>query len=93
MSKVPRKPPAFKSRQEEREFWDAHDLMDYFDSDDFVPLATLVEGAKLAHIYVAPDGTRYELRRLPPRVQRKPSTAPRARSVRSTAHRAALRAK
>ncbi len=65
MSKAAPKLPTLKSRQEEREFWDTHELLDYFEAGDFVPLAPLVKGAKLVHVYVAPDGARYEMRRLP----------------------------
>ena len=31
--------PAFKSEDEERDFWDRADLTDYFDKSDFVPVA------------------------------------------------------
>ena len=31
--------PAFKSEDEERDFWDHADLTDYFDKKDFVPVA------------------------------------------------------
>lgn len=31
--------PAFKSENEERDFWDRADLTDYFDKSDFVPTA------------------------------------------------------
>ena len=31
--------PAFKNEDAERDFWDSIDLSDYFDKDDFVPVA------------------------------------------------------
>ncbi|MBI3597637.1 MAG: hypothetical protein HY203_10835 [Nitrospirae bacterium] len=56
--------PKFKSRSEEREFWDTHDTIEYFDDREMVPLAPLMKGVKLVQIYIAPDGTRWEMRRL-----------------------------
>lgn len=59
--------PKFKSKAEEREFWDTHDTTEYLEDREMIPLAPLLKGKKLVHIYVAPDGTRYEIRRLPSR--------------------------
>ena len=56
--------PKFRSKAEEREFWDTHDTTDYFEDRDMVPLAPLLKGKKLVHIYVAPDGVLYEIRKL-----------------------------
>jgi len=71
-----KKLPKFRSRQSEREFWDTHDVLDYFDPKEFVPLAPLMEGVKLAHIYVAPDGNRYEIRPLSPESRRTAAKPP-----------------
>lgn len=62
-----KKLPKFKSAKEEREFWETHEALDYFDPKDFVPLAPLIKGVKLSHIYVAPDGSRWEVRKLRPK--------------------------
>ena len=59
--------PKFRSKAEEREFWDTHDTTEYFEDREMVPLSPLLKGKKLVHIYVAPDGIRYEIRRLPSR--------------------------
>lgn len=56
-----KKLPKFKSAQEEREFWETHEALDYFDVESFVPLAPLMKRIKLDPVYVAPDGTEYEL--------------------------------
>lgn len=64
MSDAKSKIPKFRSKAEEREFLETHEALDYFEPKDFVPLAPLLKGKKLVHIYVAPDGTRYEIRKL-----------------------------
>ncbi|MGA2318792.1 MAG: CopG family antitoxin [Thermodesulfobacteriota bacterium] len=51
--------PKFRSRKEEREFWDIHDTTEYFDEQSLVKLAPHIENVKLVHVYVAPDGSRY----------------------------------
>jgi hypothetical protein len=56
--------PKFRSKAEEREFWATHDTTGYFEDGEMVPLAPLLKGKKLVHIYVAPDGVRYEIRKL-----------------------------
>ena len=57
--------PQFRSAQEEREFWETHEALDYFEPKDFVPLAPFLKGVKLTHVYVAPDGSRWKMQRLP----------------------------
>ena len=47
--------PKFRSRKEEREFWDTHDTTEYFDQKNLVKLAPHIKDVKLIHIYVAPD--------------------------------------
>jgi hypothetical protein len=51
--------PKFRSREEEREFWETHDTTEYFDEQSLVKLAPHIEDIKLVHVYVAPDGSRY----------------------------------
>jgi len=51
--------PKFRSRKEEREFWETHDTTEYFDEEDFIKLAPHVKDIKLIHIYVAPDRSRW----------------------------------
>ena len=51
--------PKFRSRKEEREFWEAHDTTEFFDEESLVKLAPHIKGVKLIHVYVAPDGSRY----------------------------------
>lgn len=51
--------PKFRSRKEEREFWDTHDTTEYFDDKSFINLAPHIKDVKLVHVYVAPDGSRY----------------------------------
>ena len=51
--------PKFRSRKEEREFWDTHDTTEYFDQKSLVKLAPHIKDVKLIHVYVAPDGSRY----------------------------------
>lgn len=51
-------------------FWDAHDSTAYFTNKDLVPLRTWTKSRKVRHVYVAPDGSQYEmvpLRRRPKR--------------------------
>jgi len=57
--------PKFKSLAEEIEFWETHDSTEYFDDSEMMPLAALLKGVQLVHIYVAPDGTRYQIKKLP----------------------------
>jgi len=51
--------PKFRSKKEEREFWDTHDTTEYFDEESLVRLAPHIKNVDLIHVYVAPDGTRY----------------------------------
>jgi len=51
--------PKFRSRKEEREFWEVHDTTEFFDEESLVKLAPHIKDIKLIHIYVAPDGSRY----------------------------------
>jgi hypothetical protein len=51
--------PKFRSREEEREFWDTHDTTEYFDEQSLVKLAPHIKDVKLVHVYVAPDRSRY----------------------------------
>lgn len=51
--------PKFRSRKEEREFWDTHDTTKYFDERRLVKLAPHIKDVKLIHVYIAPDGSRY----------------------------------
>ena len=51
--------PKFRSRKEEREFWDTHDTTEYFDERSLVKLAPHIKNVELIHVYVAPDGSRY----------------------------------
>jgi hypothetical protein len=51
--------PKFSSRKEEREFWETHDTLEYFDEESLVKLAPHMKDANLVHVYVAPDGSRY----------------------------------
>ena len=51
--------PKFSSRKEEREFWETHDTMEYFDERSLVKLAPHMKDVNLVHVYVAPDGSRY----------------------------------
>jgi hypothetical protein len=51
--------PKFRSKKEEREFWESHDTTDYFDEKGLIKLAPHMEDVKLVHVYVAPDGSRY----------------------------------
>jgi hypothetical protein len=43
------------------EFWDARDSTSYFAKEDLVPLRTWTKGRKVRHVYVAPDGSQYEM--------------------------------
>ena len=43
------------------EFWDSHDSTEYFSKEDFAPLRTWTRGRRVRHVYVAPDGSQYEL--------------------------------
>lgn len=43
------------------EFWDRHDSTSYFAKDDLVPLRTWTKGRRVRHVYVAPDGSQYEM--------------------------------
>lgn len=45
-------------------FWDRHDSTTYFAKEDLVPLRTWTKGGKVRHVYVAPDGSQYEMIRL-----------------------------
>lgn len=51
--------PKFRSRKEEREFWETHDTTEYFDEKSLVELAPHIKDVKLIHVYVAPDGSRW----------------------------------
>ena len=51
--------PKFRSRKEERDFWDTHDTTEYFDQGSLVKLTPHIKDVKLIHVYVAPDGSRY----------------------------------
>ncbi len=51
--------PKFRSRKEEREFWEIHDTTEYFDEESLVKLAPHMKDVRLIHVYVAPDGSRY----------------------------------
>lgn len=51
--------PKFRSRKEEREFWETHDTTEYFDEESLVKLAPHIKDVKLIHVYVAPDGSRW----------------------------------
>ncbi len=51
--------PKFRSRKEEREFWETHDTTEYFDEESLVKLAPHMKDVRLIHVYVAPDGSRY----------------------------------
>jgi len=51
--------PKFPSRKEEREFWETHDTLEYFDEKRLVKLAPHMKDVRFVHIYVAPDGSRY----------------------------------
>jgi hypothetical protein len=51
--------PKFRSRKEERDFWDTHDTTEYFDQGSLIKLAPHIKDVKLIHVYVAPDGSRY----------------------------------
>jgi len=51
--------PKFRSREEEREFWDTHDTTEYFDEQSLVKLAPHIKDFKLVHVYVGPDGSRW----------------------------------
>jgi CopG antitoxin of type II toxin-antitoxin system len=51
--------PKFRSRKEEREFWEVHDTTEFFDEESLVKLAPHIKDIKLIHVYVAPDGSRY----------------------------------
>lgn len=51
--------PKFRSRKEEREFWETHDTSEYFDEKRLVKLAPHMKDVKLVHVYVAPNGSRY----------------------------------
>ena len=51
--------PKFRSREEERHFWDSHDTTEYFDEQSLVKLAPHIKDVKLVHVYVAPNGSRY----------------------------------
>jgi len=43
------------------EFWDTHDSTTYFAKEELVPLRTWTRGRKIRHVYVAPDGSQYEM--------------------------------
>jgi len=43
------------------EFWDTHDSTTYFAKEDLIPLRTWTRGRKIRHVYVAPDGSQYEM--------------------------------
>jgi len=43
------------------EFWDTHDSTTYFAKEDLVSLRTWTKGRKVRHVYVAPDGSQYEM--------------------------------
>jgi hypothetical protein len=51
--------PKFRSRKEERDFWEIHDTTEYFDEEDLVKLAPHIKDVRLIHVYMAPDGSRY----------------------------------
>lgn len=51
--------PKFRSRREEREFWETHDTTEYFDEKSLVELGPHIKDVKLIHVYVAPDGSRW----------------------------------
>lgn len=51
--------PKFRSRAEEREFWETHDTTEYFDEEGLTELAPHMKDVKLIHVYVAPDGSRW----------------------------------
>jgi len=72
--------PKFKSRAEEREFWDQHDTTEYFDDQEMVSLTALLEGVRLIQVYVAPDGSRWEMRRLSEERSALARNLPRSRS-------------
>jgi hypothetical protein len=67
--KRPTPPPGDMARV--AEFWDTHDSTTYFAKEDLVPLRTWTKGGKVRHVYVAPDGSQYEmipLRRRPRKI-------------------------
>ena len=43
------------------QFWDAHDSTTYFAKEDLVPLRTWTKGRKVRQVYVAPDGSQFEM--------------------------------
>jgi len=51
--------PKFRSREEERDFWENHDTTEYFDEKSLIKLAPHIKDVELIHVYVAPDGSRY----------------------------------
>ncbi len=51
--------PKFRSRREEREFWETHDATEYFDEEGLIELAPHIKDVKLIHVYMAPDGSRW----------------------------------
>jgi hypothetical protein len=64
--KVRRKPtPPSGSLRGAAGFWDRHDATRLFSRADLVPLRTWTKGRKVRHVYVAPDGSQYELIPIP----------------------------
>jgi hypothetical protein len=61
--------PKFRSRKEEREFWETHNTTDYFDEESLCKLAPHMKEVKLIHVYVAPDGSRWLM--IPERAKRR----------------------
>ncbi len=78
----------FQSRAEEREFWDTHDSTEYFDDSKMVRLAPLMKGRKLVHVFVAPDGIRWEMRKLSPQHLAYAHNPPQSKSRRTKTRRA-----
>jgi hypothetical protein len=71
-SKGKRKPwPPSGSLRAAAEFWDGHDATRLFSRADLLPLQTWTKGQKVRHVFVAPDGSQYELLPLPRRAKRR----------------------
>ncbi len=56
---------------EAAEFWDTHDSAQFFSKGDLVPLRTWTKGRRVRHIYVAANGSQFEMIPLKKRSKRK----------------------